>query len=136
MNPGTELILNLLGGIALLLWGVRMVRTGIMRAYGDRLKRFIEQNLGNKLTAYFTGGAATLLLQSSTATALLVAGLTASGLIGASTGLAVLPGADAGSAIVPSIFATRGQLVAFLFPILPLAGYITFSTASQFLPPN
>ena len=88
MNPGTELILNLLGGVALLLWGVRMVRTGIMRAYGDRLKRFIEQNLGNSLAAYVTGGAATLFLQSSTATALLVAGLTAGGMVGAATGLA------------------------------------------------
>ena len=36
MNPGTAVIVNLLGGIALLLWGVRMVRTGVMRAYGDR----------------------------------------------------------------------------------------------------
>jgi phosphate:Na+ symporter len=136
MNPGTELILNLLGGIALLLWGVRMVRTGIMRAYGDRLKRFIEQNLGSRLTAYFTGGAATLLLQSSTATAMLVAGLTASGLIGAATGLAVLLGADAGSALVSAVFATGGQFVAFLFPILLFAGYITFSTTSEFRPHN
>jgi phosphate:Na+ symporter len=136
VNPGTELILNLLGGIALLLWGVRMVRTGIMRAYGDQLKRFIERNLGSRLAAYFTGGAATLLLQSSTATALLVAGLMASGLVGAATGLAVLLGADAGSALVSSAFATGGQFVAFLFPILLFAGYITFSATSEFRPHN
>ena len=36
MNPGTAVIVNLLGGVALLLWGVRMVRTGVTRAYGDR----------------------------------------------------------------------------------------------------
>ena len=136
MNPGSELILNLLGGIALLLWGVRMVRTGIMRAYGDRLKHFIEKHLSSRLTAYITGGAATLLLQSSTATALLVAGLTASGLIGAATGLAVLLGADAGSALVGAVFATGGQFVTFLFPILLVAGYIVFSVTSEFRPHN
>ena len=40
--PARAVIVDLLGGVALLLWGVRMVRTGIMRAWGDRLKRFIR----------------------------------------------------------------------------------------------
>ncbi len=48
LNPGTLVIINLLGGVALLLWGVRMVRTGVMRAWGDRLKHFIEVRLGNR----------------------------------------------------------------------------------------
>ena len=72
MTPGTWVILNLLGGVALLLWGVRMVRTGIMRAWGDRLQRFIEANLSNRASAFVSGTAATLFLQSSTATALIV----------------------------------------------------------------
>ena len=45
MNPGTFVIINLLGGVALLLWGVRMVRTGVMRAWGDRLRNFIEHRV-------------------------------------------------------------------------------------------
>ena len=52
MNPGTAVIVNLLGGIALLLWGVRMVRTGVTRAYGDRLKNFIEHRVGNRVSAF------------------------------------------------------------------------------------
>jgi phosphate:Na+ symporter len=43
MTAGTTVIIELLGGIAILLWGVRMVRTGIMRGWGDRLKQFIQQ---------------------------------------------------------------------------------------------
>ena len=31
---GTEILINILGGVALLLWGVRMIRTGMMRAFG------------------------------------------------------------------------------------------------------
>ena len=42
MNPSTLVILNLLGGVALLLWGVRMVRTGILRVWEDQLKYFID----------------------------------------------------------------------------------------------
>ena len=52
MNPGTAVIVNLLGGIALLLWGVRMVRTGVMRAWGDRLRNFIEHRVGNRVSAF------------------------------------------------------------------------------------
>jgi phosphate:Na+ symporter len=136
LNPGTELLLNLAGGVALLLWGVRMVRTGIMRAYGDNLKHFIERHLGSPLISYATGAAATLLLQSSTATAMLMAGLAASGLLAAGTGLAVLLGADAGSAVVSALFATGGQFVVFLFPVLLVAGYVTFTTTNEFRPHN
>jgi phosphate:Na+ symporter len=136
LNPGTELIVNLLGGVALLLWGVRMVRTGVLRAYGDRLARFIEQRLQNRMAAFIAGGAATLLLQSSTATALIVTGLAGSGLMSAATGLAVLLGADAGSAIVSSVFAAGGQFVAWASPLLLFAGYVTFSASSEFRPHN
>ena len=45
LSPGSLVIINLLGSVALLLWGVRMVRTGIVRAWGERLKRFIEARL-------------------------------------------------------------------------------------------
>ena len=59
MTAGTTIILELLGGVAMLLWGVRMVRTGIMRGWGDRLKQFIQQKLANNLSAFAAGGMAT-----------------------------------------------------------------------------
>ena len=36
------ILIELLGSVALLLWGLRMVRTGVMRAYGTNLKRFAK----------------------------------------------------------------------------------------------
>src|SRR5688572_1819243 len=110
MSPGTMVIVNLLGGVALLLWGVRMVRTGVLRAWGDALKRFIENNLSSRIAAFASGALAALLLQSGTATALLITGLASSGVLGAATGIAVLLGADLGSAIVSGIFAIAGPL--------------------------
>ncbi len=138
MTPGTAVIVNLLGGVALLLWGVRMVRTGIMRAWGDRLKRFIEHRLGGRLQAFAAGGAATAILGSGTAMTLIVAGIAASGAIGTSLGLAVLLGADLGSAVVSSLFASGSSSTLALgaSPILLFAGYVIFSATEEFRPHN
>ena len=136
MNPGTAVIVNLLGGVALLLWGVRMVRTGVMRAWGDRLKSFIEHHLGNRGSAFVAGGIATTILGSGTAMALIVAGIAASGSIDTALGLAVLLGADVGSAIVTSIFASGSNFALWTSPILLFAGSVIFSHTEEFRPRN
>ncbi|WP_119389092.1 Na/Pi cotransporter family protein [Taklimakanibacter lacteus] len=136
MTAGTIVIIELLGGVAMLLWGVRMVRTGIMRGWGDRLKQFIQQRLGNNVSAFAAGGMATAALGSATAMALIVAGLAASGAIGTSVGLAVLLGADVGSALVSALFASSSSYALWLSPLLLFAGYVTFSTSNEFRPHN
>ncbi len=136
MNEGTLVIVNLLGGIALLLWGVRMVRTGVLRAWGDSLKHFIEVRLSNRPSAFLAGASATAILGSGTATTLIVAGIAASGAIGTSLGLAVLLGADVGSAVVSALFASGSSLALWASPILVFAGYVTFSVSREFRPHN
>lgn len=136
MNPGTAVIVNLLGGIALLLWGVRMVRTGVMRAWGPRLKNFIEHRVGNRLSAFTAGGVATAILGSGTAMTLIVAGLAAAGAIGTALGLAVLLGADVGSALVSAVFASGSNLALWASPILLFVGYIIHSWSAELRPHN
>src|SRR5690349_18376970 len=136
MTAGTTVILELLGGVAMLLWGVRMVRTGIMRGWGDRLKQFIQQRLSNNLSAFLAGATATAALGSATAMALIVAGLTASGAINTAIGLAVLLGADVGSAIVSAVFASGSSYALWLSPLLLFAGYVTFTASNEFRPHN
>ena len=136
MNPGTAVIVNLLGGVALLLWGVRMVRTGVTRAYGDRLRNFIEHRVGNRLSAFMAGGVATAILGSGTAMALIVAGLAAAGAISTALGLAVLLGADVGSAIVSAIFASGSNLALWASPLLIFAGYVIHSWSAELRPHN
>ena len=135
-DQGTLVIVNLLGGVALLLWGVRMVRTGVMRAWGDRLRSFIELRLGNRVSAFVAGGVATAILGSSTAMRLILTGLAASGAIGTALGLAVLLGADIGSAVVSSVFASGSSFALWASPILLFAGYVTFNASSEFRPHN
>jgi hypothetical protein len=70
---GTIVVLDLMGGVALLLWGLHMVRSGVLRAFGPDLRRFLSKALGNRFAAFAAGLGLTALLQSSTATGLMAA---------------------------------------------------------------
>ena len=61
-----EFLINLIGGVALLLWGVRMVRTGVNRSFGSGLRRVISRSTGNRFSAFLAGLGVTAILQSST----------------------------------------------------------------------
>ncbi len=136
MNLGTSVIVNLLGGVALLLWGVRMVRTGILRAWGERLRFFVEHRLRSRITGFAAGAAATTILGSGTATSLIVSNIAASGALPVALGLAVLLGADTGSAIVTTIFASGMSKALWTSPILLSIGFIVFSWSAETKPHN
>lgn len=72
-------LLNLAGAVALLLWGVHMVQTGVQRAFGARLRSFLSNALRNRLKAFLAGMGVTAILQSSTATGLMITGFAAGG---------------------------------------------------------
>ena len=67
MNTTLTLV-DLGGAIALLIWGVHMVQTGITRAFGPQLRRLLSYALGNRVKAFLAGVSVTSILQSSTAT--------------------------------------------------------------------
>ena len=136
MNPGTLVILNLLGGIALLLWGVRMVRTGVMRVWGEQLKYFIQHRLGSRFTAFGAGIAATLIVGSGTATSLIVTNIAATGSLPPALGLSVLLGADVGSSLVSALVASGSNLALWTSPAFLFGGYMLFSLSREFKPHN
>jgi phosphate:Na+ symporter len=96
----TDILIELLGAVALLLWGTRMVRTGVLRAFGAELRRLIRISLGNRFKAFLAGLCVTSVLQSSTATALVVASFAGRGLVDTAPALAVMLGADLGTTLV------------------------------------
>ena len=101
---GTELFASLVGSVTLLLWGVRMVRTGMTRTFGAALRRLLAAFTSNRFYAFASGLGVTVLVQSSTATALLLASFCGRGLIGLSMALAVMLGANVGTALAAQIF--------------------------------
>lgn len=118
---GSEILISMLGGVALLLWGARMIRTGMMRAFGASLRSAIAFCTSNRLKGALVGTLAAATVQSSTATALMVCSFVAHGALLTAPALAVMLGADVGAAIGAQIF-TSG--IAAFWPVLALLGYL------------
>jgi phosphate:Na+ symporter len=117
-------LINLLGAAALLLWGLRMVRTGVLRAFGSQLRTFLGKAMGNRFSAFIGGLGTTLLLQSSSATALITSSFASRKVVGAAAALAIMLGGDVGTALVAQAYAFK---VAWISPLLILAGWFMFN---------
>ncbi|HUA51323.1 MAG TPA: Na/Pi cotransporter family protein [Candidatus Sulfotelmatobacter sp.] len=125
---GTNIFLDLAGGIALLLWGMHMVQTGVVRAFGADLRRFLSSALRSRLRAFLVGAAVTGVLQSSTATGLMVASFSASGLIALVPALAVMLGANVGTTLIVQLLSFD---VTWIAPILLVIGVALFKRSGR-----
>ncbi|NBN76722.1 Na/Pi cotransporter family protein [Microvirga tunisiensis] len=116
-------LLHLAAAVMLLLWAVRMVRTGIERAYGPSLRGALRRARGGPAGMALAGLLLAIVLQSATAVGVLAAGFAQTGLIGVGAGLAALVGADLGSALVVKLLSFD---LSELGPLLMLAGATLF----------
>ncbi|MCH2250815.1 MAG: Na/Pi cotransporter family protein [Cognatishimia sp.] len=120
--------LHIAGAAALLIWAVRLLRTGVERAYSVQLRSFLRRSNASRLQAAASGIFAALCLQSATAVAVLVSSFAVKGGVGFLAGTAILLGADIGSAIVSQILLIRQD---FLIPLLLLCGVALFLRSSK-----
>jgi phosphate:Na+ symporter len=127
---GSIVLLDLMGGVALLLWGLHMVLTGVLRAFGPDLRRFLAKALGNRFSAFGTGLILTAVLQSSTATGLMTASLAADGMVGLVPALAIMLGANVGTTLIVQVLSFN--IYAFA-PVLFVIGFVTFRVGGQSL---
>src|SRR6056297_260595 len=100
--PVLDVLIHLAGATMLLLFAVRMVRTGIERSYGAHFQSAMTRGK-SRLRSGLIGMLMAMILQSSAAVALLSAGFASTGLLSFGAGLAIVLGADLGSAIVVRI---------------------------------
>ncbi|MBN8873469.1 MAG: Na/Pi cotransporter family protein [Rhodospirillales bacterium] len=119
----TWTLLDVAGWVALLLWGVHMVQTGIQRGFGPELRHFLGTTLHNRFAAFAAGLGVTAVLQSSTATGLMVAGFAAAGAVALQPALAVMLGANVGTTLIVQAFSFDVSGVA---PVLFLLGVLLF----------
>ena len=117
----TQSLIHLLGAVAMLLWGLHMVRTGITRAFGAQLRYFISRGVANRFRAFLAGIGVTMVVQSSTATALIVTSFVSRRVMETAPALAVMLGADVATTLVAQIMSFDLSL---LSPLLLLAGVI------------
>lgn len=125
------LLTGLAGEAALLLWGLHMVQSGIMRAYGSRLRQRLGTGLRNRFRAFAAGLAVTAVLQSSTATAFMIASFCAGGAIALMPGLAAMLGANVGTALIVQVLSFDVSAVA---PLLILIGVVAFRSNDRARP--
>jgi phosphate:Na+ symporter len=120
---GGVVLLDLMGGVALLLWGLHMVRSGIMRAFGSELRRILSIALRNRFLALLAGIGVTALLQSSTATGLLMTSFAARGLVDLVPALAVMLGANVGTTLIVQALSFDISAVAPVLFVIGLAAF-------------
>ncbi|MDA9439871.1 Na/Pi cotransporter [Bradyrhizobium sp. CCBAU 51745] len=120
---GTLVVLDLMGGVALLLWGLHMVHSGILRAFGPDLRHLLGKALGNRFSAFAAGLGLTALLQSSTATALLTSSFAAEGLLSLVAALAIMLGANVGTTLIVQVLSFN---IAAVAPVLFVLGLVAF----------
>ncbi|EJF77232.1 hypothetical protein MCO_01411 [Bartonella sp. DB5-6] len=125
---GSLVLLHLAGAISLLLWATRMVRTGVERAYGDKLKYKMRHVISKPFFAVSFGLFTAMILQSSTAITLLVGSFVESGVVSRLTGLMAVRGGELGSALVVKILSYDLTIVV---PLCLLIGTFIFMTTEK-----
>lgn len=116
-------LLDFAGYVALLLWGVHMVQSGVQRAFGAKLGAALSHALGTRLRAFLAGLGITAALQSSTATGLMITGFAAGGLVALGPGLAAMLGANVGTTLIVQVLSFN---LTALAPALILVGVWLF----------
>ena len=116
-------LLNLLAAIALLVWGTHIVRTGMLRVFGENLRRILAASFGNRVRSVIAGLGVTSMVQSSTATCLIVASFVGKNLVSTTAALAVMLGADVGTSLMAVVFSFD---LSWLSPLLIFVGVVVF----------
>jgi phosphate:Na+ symporter len=122
------IILDLMGGIALLLWGLHMVQSGVLRAFGADLRQFLGKALRSRFHAFGFGLVVTAILQSSTATALMASSFAASGLLALTPALAIMLGANVGTTLIVQVLSFNVETAA---PVLLVIGLVAFKRGKR-----
>lgn len=100
-----QLIFNLIGGTALLMYGVDMMGEGLEKASGNLMKKMLSILTGNVISSFLVGIFLTALVQSSTAITVLAVGFVNAGLIALPQALGIIYGANIGTTVTAQLMA-------------------------------
>jgi phosphate:Na+ symporter len=119
-----SVLVALFGGVALLLYGIRLTGEGLQRAAGNRLRTMLTGMSRNRMLAMASGATITAIIQSSSATIVMLIGFVAAGLMTFRQTLGVILGADIGTTLTVQLIAFK---ITDYAPLLVGVGFaITF----------
>ena len=115
------IVLGLLGGLALFLYGMQMMSAGLEAAAGDRMKSILERLTANRFLGVLVGAVITAVIQSSSATTVMVVGFVNSGLMTLRQAVWIIMGANIGTTITGQLIALDVGVLAPLFAFVGVA---------------
>ena len=134
-------ILNLVGGLALFLYGMSAMGDGLVQLSGGRLEKILEQLTKKKIMAVLLGLMVTAIIQSSSATTVMVVGFVNSGIMNLSQAVGIIMGANIGTTVTSWLLSLTGIQGSSLFlkllkpssfsPVLAAIGVILTMTAGE-----
>jgi phosphate:Na+ symporter len=124
MSEANQVLFALLGGTALLLYGVRLVGDGLQRAAGTRLRHVLSTLTGDRFRALLVGAGVTAVLQSSSATTVMLVGFASAGLLTLRQTIGVILGADIGTTVTVQLLAFN--LLGFA-PLVVFLGWLVYT---------
>lgn len=113
-----ESLFNLLGGLALFLYGMQMMSSGLENAAGNRMQRILERLTANRFLGVAVGAGITAVIQSSSATTVMVVGFVNSGMMTLQQAVWIIMGANIGTTITGQLIALDVGAMAPVFAFL------------------
>ena len=123
-------VISLLGGLAMFLYGMRLMGDGLKQSSSGTLKQVMEKVTNNTFKAFLLGVAVTAIIQSSTATIVITSGLVGAGLLTLRQSLGIIIGANVGTTVTGQIIRLldmdAGGSWLQIFPISPSVSEFSF----------
>ena len=116
-----SIVLGLLGGLALFLYGMQMMSSGLEAAAGNRMKSILERLTANRVLGVLVGAGITAVIQSSSATTVMVVGFVNSGMMTLRQAVWIIMGANIGTTITGQLVALDVGVIAPLFAFVGVA---------------
>lgn len=111
----TKIIIQLIGGLGLFLYGMNLMGDGLENSAGDKLKNILEKVTSNPVSAVLVGAIVTAVIQSSSATTVMVVGFVNAGLMNLTQAAGIIMGANIGTTITAQLVAFNLDAVAPIF---------------------
>lgn len=121
MNLDISILLGLLGGLSLFLYGMQMMSAGLEAAAGNRMKGILERLTSNRFLGILVGAGITAVIQSSSATTVMVVGFVNSGMMTLKQAVWIIMGANIGTTITGQLIALDVGALAPLFAFIGVA---------------
>ncbi|WP_244222560.1 Na/Pi cotransporter family protein [Cupriavidus lacunae] len=114
-----QILLSLMSGVALLIWGAHVTRHGMLEVLGPRLRLVLAAGTASPARGFLAGLGVTALIQSSSATALMTSAFVAGGLVSLPAALPIVLGADVGTSLMARLLSVD---ISWLSPLLLVIG--------------